>query len=86
MINTEKVIGFYTDAFGNEIDEYEQTYKYSVCYKGALFEGDTDEWNEIGFDSWEKAKETFFDKNALRKDTPDTYKTYVETFLFYVGM
>lgn len=59
MINTEKVIGFYTDVFGVERDIYEQTYKYSVCYKGALFEGDTDEWNEIGFDSWEKAKEIY---------------------------
>ena len=24
MINTKKVVGFYTDAFGKEVDEYEQ--------------------------------------------------------------
>ena len=28
MVSTGKVIGFYTDVFGNEIDEYEQ-----ICVK-----------------------------------------------------
>ena len=78
MINTEKVIGFYTDVFGNEIDEYEQTYKYSVCYKGALFDGDTDGWNEIGFDSWVQAKEIYNMLNG--KDVYITDNEYDCTF------
>lgn len=59
MINTEKVIGFYTDVFGNEIDEYEQDFKYTVHYKGAFFEGDTDGWNECGYDDWDMAFELY---------------------------
>ena len=55
MINTDKVVGFYTDVFGNEVDEYEQIEKYSVCYEGYLFEGDTDGYNEHGIDRWEDA-------------------------------
>ena len=55
MINTSKVIGFYTDVFGNEIDEYEQKAKYTVWYEGYLFEGDSDGINEYDTDSWEKA-------------------------------
>ncbi len=55
MINTEKVVGFYTDAFGNEIDEFEQIERYSIRYKGHLFEGDSDEFNEHGIDKWENA-------------------------------
>ena len=55
MVNTQKVIGFYTDCFGNEIDEYEQIEKYTVWYKGCFFEGDTEGWNSAGFDSWENA-------------------------------
>ena len=55
MINTGKVIGFYTDVFGNEIDEYEQIERYTVCYKGHLFEGDTDGYNYHGYDRWEDA-------------------------------
>ena len=78
MINTEKVIGFYTDVFGNEIDEYEQIEKYSVCYKGALFDGDTDSWNELRFDSWEKAKEIYNMLNG--KDVYITDNEYGCTF------
>lgn len=55
MINTDKVIGFYTDVFGNEIDEYEQKAKYTVWYEGYLFEGDTNGYNEHDVDSWEEA-------------------------------
>lgn len=55
MINTEKVVGFYTDCFGNEIDEYEQIERYTVWYEGHLFEGDTDGLNEHGYDKWEDA-------------------------------
>lgn len=55
MVNTNKVIGFYTDVFGNEIDEYEQIERYSVGYEGHLFEGDTDGYNEHGYDKWEDA-------------------------------
>ena len=43
MIDTAKVIGFYVDVFGNEIDEYEQIERY------------TDGINEHGYDSWEDA-------------------------------
>lgn len=55
MVNTEKVIGFYTDVFGNEIDEYEQVENYTACYKGKLFEDDTDGYNYHGYDRWEDA-------------------------------
>lgn len=55
MIDTSKVIGFYTDVFGNEIDEYEQIERYTVWYEGHLFEGDSDGYNEHGYDSWEDA-------------------------------
>lgn len=55
MINTDKVVGFYTDVFGNEIDEYEQKAKYTVWYEGYLFEGDTDGYNEHDIDRWEDA-------------------------------
>ena len=55
MINTNKIIGFYTDVFGNEINEYEKIERYSVCYKGYIFEGDTDGYNEHGYDRWEDA-------------------------------
>ena len=55
MINTNKVIGSYTDVFGNEIDEYEQIERYTVWYEGHLFEGDSDGLNEHGYDKWEDA-------------------------------
>lgn len=51
MINTDKVIGFYTDVFGNEIDEYEQIERYTVSYYGYLFEGDTVGYNTHGYDN-----------------------------------
>lgn len=57
MINTEKVIGFYEDVFGNEVDIYEEITKYTVCYKGCLFDGDqADKWNSVDTDSWTEAK------------------------------
>ena len=56
MISTDRVTGFYTDAFGIEVDEYEQIEKYSVCYEGHLFEGDADGYNVHGYDRWEDAK------------------------------
>ena len=55
MIDTDNVIGFYTDVFGNEIDEYEQIERYTVWYVGCLFDGDTYGYNEHGYDSWEDA-------------------------------
>ena len=55
MINTDKVIGFYTDVFGNEVDEYEQIERYTVWYNGYLFEGDTDGYNEQRYDKFEDA-------------------------------
>ena len=55
MINTEKVIGFYTDVFGNEINEYEQIERYSAFYKGKIFEGDKNGLNEVRFDNFEDA-------------------------------
>lgn len=59
MVNTNKVIGFYTDVFGNEIEEYEQLEQYSVCYKGYLFDGDSDGYNVHGYDRWEDAKNIY---------------------------
>ena len=55
MINTNKVVGFYTDCFGNEVDVYEQIEKYTVWYEGYLFVGDTDGYNEHHYDNWEDA-------------------------------
>ena len=55
MISGEKVVGFYNDAFGNEIDVYEQIHKYTVWYEGYLFCGDADGYNEHGYDKWEDA-------------------------------
>lgn len=59
MINTEKVIGFYTDCFGNEIDEYEEIERYTLCYKGYIFEGDGDGWNSHNYDRWEDVKSVY---------------------------
>lgn len=55
MVNTNKKVGFYTDVFGNEIDEYEQIEKYTVWYEGKLFEGDSEGFNEHHYDKWEDA-------------------------------
>ena len=55
MINTNKEVGFYTDVFGTEITEYEQIEKYTVWYKGHIFDGDTDGYNEHGYDNFENA-------------------------------
>ena len=59
MVNTDKVIGFYTDVFGNEIDEYEQIEKYTVCYEGYYFVGDSDGWNSVNYDDFDKAMELY---------------------------
>ena len=59
MISTDKEIGFYTDAFGNEITEYEFIEKYTVWYYGRLFEDDTDGYNEHGYDKFEDAIELY---------------------------
>lgn len=55
MIDTQKIIGSYTDVFGNEINEYEQIPRYTVWYEGYLFEYDSDDFNEHHYDSWEEA-------------------------------
>lgn len=56
MVSTEKVVGFYVDVFGNEVDEYEQVHKYSVWYNACIFEGDKEKgWNSADFDRWEDA-------------------------------
>ena len=55
MVNTNKVIGFYTDVFGNEINEYEQVKRYTVWYEGYLFTGDSKGINEHSYDAWEDA-------------------------------
>ena len=55
MVSTEKVVGFYTDVFGNEVDEYEQIKRYTVWYLGYLFDGDTNGYNEHGYDKFEDA-------------------------------
>lgn len=59
MIDTSKEIGFYTDIFGNEITEYEQIERYTVRYKGNIFEGDKDGWNSFNTDKWEDAIEFY---------------------------
>ena len=57
MINTDKIIDFYTDTFGNEVDVYEQVEKYTIAYKGHLFEGDKENgYNQHNYDKWEDAK------------------------------
>jgi hypothetical protein len=74
MINTEKVIGFYVDAFGNEIDEYEQVERYTVCYVGHLFDGDTDGYNAHGVDRWEDAIALYYmypDMISIRENEYD---------------
>ena len=53
MVNTDRVIGFYTDAFGKEVNEYEQIERYTVWYEGYLFDGDKDGYNEHGYDKFE---------------------------------
>lgn len=55
MVNTNKVIGYYTDVFGNEIDVYEQIERYTVWYKGYLFNEDSDGYNEHGYDNLDDA-------------------------------
>lgn len=55
MINTDKIVGFYTDVFGNEVNEYEQIERYTVWYEGYLFVGDIDGYNERGYDKFEDA-------------------------------
>ena len=55
MIDTDKVVWFYNDVFGNEVDEYEQIERYTVLYEGYLFEGDADGYNEHGYDKFEYA-------------------------------
>ena len=52
MIDTGRIVGFYTDAFGNEVEEYELIEIYSVFYFGKIFEEDTDGYNEHGYDNW----------------------------------
>lgn len=55
MTKTEKIVDFYTDIFGNEINVYEEIPRYTVGYEGYLFYGDTDGWNEHNIDLWEDA-------------------------------
>ena len=55
MLNTDTVIGFYTDVFGNEVDEYKQTKRYTVWYNGFLFDGDTCGYNEHEYNRFEDA-------------------------------
>ena len=55
MIDTNKVIDFYVDVFGNEIDIYEQKAKYTVWYEGYLFDGDSDGYNEHDIYDWDDA-------------------------------
>lgn len=44
----------------------EQTEKYTVHYKGYIFDGDTNEWNSFSTDKWEDAIEFY---NAYSNDT-----------------
>ena len=69
MVNTNKVVGFYTDAFGNEVEIYEEVSRYSVYYKGYICyeDKDGDNWNQADFDCWEDAK-SFYDFYAYREN------------------
>ena len=67
----------------NEIPVKNTVFKLFITVDkgGEIVNSFNDAQNNIdAISAWEKAKEIFFDGNALRKDTPDTYKTYVETF------
>jgi len=67
----------------NEIPVQKTLFKLfiTVDKSGEIVKLFNDAQNNIdAISAWEKAKETFFDENALRKDTPETYRTYVETF------
>ena len=55
MIESEKIINTYTDAYGNEIDEYKQIKRYTVWYEGYLFDGDTEGYNKHNYDKFEDA-------------------------------
>lgn len=55
MVNTERVVDFYTDCFGNEIDVYEQIENFTVFYEGKIFVDDSDGYNEHGHDSFADA-------------------------------
>ena len=55
MIETEKIINTYIDAYDNEIDEYEQIKRYTVWYEGYLFDGDTEGYNKHDYDKFEEA-------------------------------
>jgi len=60
MINSDKVIGYYTDVFGNEIDLYEQKSKYTLWYNAKLHEEDKEDgFNSIDYDRWEDAIENY---------------------------
>ena len=56
MIQTDKVIDWYEDEYGNEVDIYEEIEKYTVCYNGSVFVGDDENgWNEFNTDSFKEA-------------------------------
>lgn len=78
MINSNKVIGFYEDVFGNEIDEYEQIERYTVWYEGHLFEGDKDGFNEHGYDRWEDATELYHTYGDMIHITDNEYDVTFE--------
>lgn len=60
MVETDRVIGFYEDAFGNEVDEYELIERYTVWYEGCIFAGDNDGYNEHNYDNWEEAVSLYY--------------------------
>ena len=55
MYQTDVVIDFYEDVFGNEVNVYEMRARYTVHYEGRLFEGDCDGYNSHDYDSFEDA-------------------------------
>lgn len=76
-------MGFYTDVFDNEVTVYEQIEKYSICYKGYLFDGDSEGYNVHGYDRWEDTK-------AIYDAYPDIVSTrdneYGVTFQMVIGI
>lgn len=78
MVNTNKVIGFYTDVYGNEVNEYEQVKKYTVWYEGYIFNGDSNGINEHGYDRWEDAVSLYYAYGDMIHITDNEYDVTFE--------
>lgn len=57
----------------------EKTHKFTVHYKGGLFVGDTDGWNEVDTHDWRDAKNIYDMLNGIDVYITDNY--YGVTFI-----